>query len=327
MVHGTISFKASLFALFRGWAGVDLLFMKNPRLVCSLLVLILPIFTPLYAQDSVTVYELKEIGRVIQLEGTVSRKPVDSETEQTLTLGLPVWHYDTIITAANSKARIEFLDQSQLSLNENTSLKLTRYLYEPEKGQLVSLFDLVAGEVRAVIGEFLRKNSENSFEIETSFSVAGVRGSEFVVRTGPSGTTVEGIASTIYLENRAGKVLQLSPGKVLFVHPTQGFRTVKVFSIEKTRRRFRMKGPRWRPPAGFRRKASRRWRAAKGRHPPKPWIRKWHPHKRPPKPRWALPPGKRPPPGLRKDRIKKKSAVKQKVKSSKRKRRRIRKRR
>lgn len=244
------------------------------------------------AQD--TPVEIIEIGRVLQVEGDVERKGVGDLAPTRLIPGDAVFLYDTLETHVRSLAKIEFLDESQLSIQEASKIQLTRFVYSPTESKLAGLFNLVRGEMFAVMGSMLARNAENSFEIETKNAVAGVRGTEFSVKTNDFTTEIYSINHSTYIETRGGDFATLEPKTFLAISPEGKLGSPTSFDGEKIRKRFLSRTTPWRRPNHFERLAPRRIYLASGRPLPSPWIRTWQPGKFPNEmPRWKLTPEER----------------------------------
>jgi hypothetical protein len=89
-------------------------------------------------------------------------------------LKTPAMKGDTVVTGKRSTAKILFPDDSLLTVRPDTSVEITEYLFDAKKSRAASLFRLLAGKVRAVVGRA-------SFSIKTQTAVAGARGTVFEV--------------------------------------------------------------------------------------------------------------------------------------------------
>jgi hypothetical protein len=83
---------------------------------------------------------------------------------------------DVVITAQNAYVRLKFSDGGEVTLRPNTQLRIARYHFEPDKPQEDSLiFGLLKGGLRTITG-FVGKRKERSYELQTTTSTIGVRG-------------------------------------------------------------------------------------------------------------------------------------------------------
>jgi hypothetical protein len=78
--------------------------------------------------------------------------------------------------AQNAYVRLKFSDGGEVTLRPNTQLRIARYHFEPDKPQEDSLiFGLLEGGLRTITG-FVGKRKERSYELQTTTSTIGVRG-------------------------------------------------------------------------------------------------------------------------------------------------------
>lgn len=106
--------------------------------------------------------------------------------------GTRLFKGDIIQTLDNSRVRVRLSDGSLLSLAANTELKLTRSVYQKQKKQRSSFFQMALGKARFFVVKLLDyKRSE--FKVKTPTAVCGVRGSDFIL----SATATETIATAL----------------------------------------------------------------------------------------------------------------------------------
>lgn len=117
-------------------------------------------------------YATEWAGQVIFVSGSVkigrSGKFVNAK------LKTPARKGDTVVAGKRSTAKILFPDDSMLTVRPDTSVEISEYLFDAKKSRAESLFRLLAGKVRAVVGRA-------SFSIKTQTAVAGARGTVFEV--------------------------------------------------------------------------------------------------------------------------------------------------
>ena len=103
-------------------------------------------------------------------------------------VGMAVVEGDVVTTGADGSVGITFGDNSLLSMGPNSSLALERYAFDSttHKGAFES--SLKRGTLAAVSGK-IAKQSPDAMKVRTPAAVLGVRGTEFLVRTGEAGTT------------------------------------------------------------------------------------------------------------------------------------------
>jgi len=110
-------------------------------------------------------------GEIRALKGKASiiraDKPVSASVKDTILL------MDTVETDRDSKAKILFVDDSLLTMGERSRLLVKEYLLGDDKKRGQSVFNLIDGKVRAIVGK-------NKLEIHTPTAVAAARGTIFV---------------------------------------------------------------------------------------------------------------------------------------------------
>lgn len=119
-------------------------------------------------------------GRVSSLQGDVSVTRLGELNARPVTKMMEIHVNDQITTGTDGRVRILFVDDSVVSLAENSKLRVSKQVYNPVARQRESVIDLFRGRVRSVVSRFLNTQM-NRFEIRTPTAVAGVRGSIIVV--------------------------------------------------------------------------------------------------------------------------------------------------
>lgn len=123
---------------------------------------------------------------------------------------------DRIRTGAG-RVKVLLLDDTVLTLDQNTELSISQHLFRPQQKSRQGTFTLWSGRLKALVGSFL---GESDVRIKTPTAVAGVRGTHFVVEVVPektadaNGSTGTGagysrvtvLEGKVILENEAGKL-------------------------------------------------------------------------------------------------------------------------
>ena len=84
---------------------------------------------------------------------------------------------ETVITEKDSRAKIVMSDRNVINVLPSTRLKIEKY--SSAEGDRNVRLNLIEGRIRNRVGPYDSKSSK--FEIKTGTSVAGVRGTEFIV--------------------------------------------------------------------------------------------------------------------------------------------------
>jgi hypothetical protein len=98
-------------------------------------------------------------------------------------VGTVIQQDDVIVTGADGGVGITMADDSRLSIGPDTTLAIERFAFNPtthEGGQELSLR---RGTLAAVSGKLAHQSPE-AMKVRTPTAILGVRGTEFVARTG-----------------------------------------------------------------------------------------------------------------------------------------------
>lgn len=113
-----------------------------------------------------------EVGVIKAIQGDVKiyrgKDTVSAKSEDKLFLS------DTVVTADLSKVKMRFTDDSAITLFENSVLNVKEYLYNKEEKKGSSVFKLLDGKLKALVGK-------TKFEIHTPTALAAARGTYFFV--------------------------------------------------------------------------------------------------------------------------------------------------
>lgn len=115
-----------------------------------------------------------EVGSVVALKGKAvierSGKKVDAKIKAKLQLA------DTVQTGAGSRLKMLFVDDSVLTLSNNSRMAIKEFVHSKgDRGK--SIFNLLDGKMRAVVGK-------TRFEVQTPTAVAAARGTVIYFETG-----------------------------------------------------------------------------------------------------------------------------------------------
>ncbi|MEP6998081.1 MAG: TonB-dependent receptor [Betaproteobacteria bacterium] len=140
-------------------------------------------------------------ARAVSVQGVVdAKRPADSQW-QSVKLNDTFCPGDSIRVQANSRADIALLNQSVLRLNANSTITV-----QAPKEQSTGVVDLLRGATN------IFSRGPRSLEVNTPFTVAGVRGTEFFVSIESDQTLITVFEGTVVAENAAGS-LSLSSGQ------------------------------------------------------------------------------------------------------------------
>jgi hypothetical protein len=123
--------------------------------------------------------------------------------------GMALREGDRVVTGAGGRLEITAADGSTITVGEQTTVVLTRFVAPGDSGPGSGLLDLVEGILRLNL-----PGSWNRFEVITATAVASVRGTDWLIDAqGTENTAVFVAAGRVEVENiaRTGAVL-LDPG-------------------------------------------------------------------------------------------------------------------
>ncbi|HEX6082286.1 MAG TPA: FecR domain-containing protein [Methylomirabilota bacterium] len=147
--------------------------MARPRVFLSVPLMIGTALTaPLCAQEA---------GHVKVARGTVQVERAGQKAPAAV--GSAVQAGDVVTTGPDGSVGITFLDNSLLSAGPNSVLAIDRFAFDPTTHQGGFESSLRAGTLAVVSGK-LAKQSPDAMKVKTPAAVLGVRGTEFLVRTG-----------------------------------------------------------------------------------------------------------------------------------------------
>jgi hypothetical protein len=182
----------------------------------TLLILIILLF------NNTQVFSKDMIGIVAVGIGKIS-----NQSKESLITGSKIYFGDSIITEAASSAQVLLMDQTTLTIGENSELVIDEFVYDPQTkiGKIVSSVKI--GTVKIITGEISKTNPDD-LEIKTPTGSIGARGTEFAV------VTESDTKSTVVLlgpgvNNTLGMVpgnLRVTDGNINIDITQPGFQTV-----------------------------------------------------------------------------------------------------
>lgn len=123
----------------------------------------------------------QEAGHINVSRGAVQIERAGQRTPAVV--GAVVQAGDVVTTGADGAVGITFLDNSLLSAGPNSVLAIDRFAFDSTTHQGSFESSLRKGTLAVVSGK-LAKQSPEAMKVKTPAAVLGVRGTEFLVRTG-----------------------------------------------------------------------------------------------------------------------------------------------
>ena len=124
------------------------------------------------------VFAAKAVGTLMVVKGTVFVKS-EAGQQKKATVGMKVMDKDTIITKADSRAKIVMIDTNALNISPDSEMNFEKYVFEPGQGKKDVLLNVLYGKVRANVNQKY-DGEKNQFQVKTKAAVAGVRGTDFL---------------------------------------------------------------------------------------------------------------------------------------------------
>ena len=123
------------------------------------------------------IYAAEKIGGVSEQSGKPGSIVRTTGEELTAQLDTGIQSYDNVETE-NGRLKIEFVDQTQISLTEHTLVEITEYVFDPDPSKSKMAMNFVAGTARFATGGLGLVPKENIM-IETPTATIGIRGTDF----------------------------------------------------------------------------------------------------------------------------------------------------
>ena len=98
-------------------------------------------------------------------------------------VGAKVRLRDVVVTGADGSAGVTFLDNSLMSVGPGSALAIDRFAFDSTTNQGAFESSLKRGTLSVVSGK-IAKQTPDAMKVRTPAAILGVRGTEFVVRTG-----------------------------------------------------------------------------------------------------------------------------------------------
>ena len=129
------------------------------------------------------------VGRLTQVEGRVDLLKGGKLPAVPLKVDDTVEPGDVIRTKSLSKAQITFIDNSILTISQESRIAIEEFKFEPGQEKRHAVLQIFQGLALAVVNKIL-KAEEPDFVIKTQTAVLGVRGTEIGMRNQPNSSTI-----------------------------------------------------------------------------------------------------------------------------------------
>lgn len=95
-------------------------------------------------------------------------------------VGQKVFPGDTIETKEEARAKVVMLDKNVINISPNSKFEFQKYEYDPDQNKKGALLNVIYGKIRMTVNQKY-DDEKNKFQVKTKTSVAGVRGTDFLV--------------------------------------------------------------------------------------------------------------------------------------------------
>ena len=136
-----------------------------------------------------TVAGAEVVGRLTELEGRVDLLKGGKLPAVALKVNDTVEPGDVIRTKSLSKAQITFIDNSLLTISQESRLAIEEFKFDPSQEKRHAVLQIFQGLALAVVNKIL-KAEEPDFVIKTQTAIMGVRGTEIGMRNEPNSSTI-----------------------------------------------------------------------------------------------------------------------------------------
>jgi hypothetical protein len=111
-------------------------------------------------------------GQVLAVKKDVYR--IRGNTQDTAKPKMGLAMKDAVATDKDSRTKLFFNDDSILNLGELSKVEVGEYLYSPDKQRSKSVYRLIDGSVKVIVGR-------SDLEVHTASAVAAARGTKFIM--------------------------------------------------------------------------------------------------------------------------------------------------
>jgi hypothetical protein len=153
-----------------------------------------------------------KIGNAVTVNNQV--EGVSAGGSRALATGSEVFSNELVRTSSESKAELLFLDNTNLSVGPMSTIRLDRFVYDPNKSSGNVVVTASRGALRFITGSQDPKN----YTIKTAYATLGVRGTEFYLLSNNNEVQIQLIKGEVIVRTISGKVVSLTtPNSVLTV--------------------------------------------------------------------------------------------------------------
>ena len=105
---------------------------------------------------------------------------IKNQKDEILQNGSKIFFGDTIVSKKNANAQILLIDQTVLTLGEDTEMTIDEFIYDPNSNEGSFVSSVKSGTVKFITGK-ISKNNPEDLEVKYPAGTLGARGTEFIV--------------------------------------------------------------------------------------------------------------------------------------------------
>jgi hypothetical protein len=133
---------------------------------------------------------------------------------------LPLYMKDKVVTPEQGLALMQFLDESTISVAEDSELIINRFIFDPDKFDRSTFLSMDSGRARFWVKK-LKGYARSEFKVKTKTLIAGVRGSDYVLLAAKDFSETEAIA----LDDTILEIVSLAaPNKIIILRSLEKVR-------------------------------------------------------------------------------------------------------
>ncbi len=130
---------------------------------------------------SIQSYAAESIGGVIESSGAPGSILRETGEQLQADIDTDIASYDEVETQ-NGRLKLQFVDETQVSLTEHTYMLIDEYVYDPDPSKSKMALNFVQGTARFATGGLGLVPKEN-IQIQTPTATIGIRGTDCQTKT------------------------------------------------------------------------------------------------------------------------------------------------
>ena len=179
--------------------------MFRHLVIAALAVLVIFFTTSAFAADAQKPEGI--IGTIMEVEGKATVTPAGTTTPRPLALKDSIHMNDVILTAPKSRVLVLFIDNTQITMSENTKLTVDTYVFDPDNNKNnKASYNVLQGTFQYLSGLIATKKDPD-VSIETAYGTIGIRGTKLWAGTLKDSYGVHVEEGAVQVRNDGGQVL------------------------------------------------------------------------------------------------------------------------